>query len=345
MTSVIHDLEKIRVFNDEFTIRPVRLDDAKQAADLSNAYNQHFGISGIDTEASVRFEWENPEFDLETSTLAFFTKNGAMIAYQEVYDATTIPVRPYVWGQVHPDYMGQGIGTYLLSWGMTVANRVFERVPNDARVVLNAGRNSKNPYANDLLTTHGLMPTGQAWQKMLIEFDEHMPVDPPAPNGLRWVTMSELNDTHKAYHAHREAFRDHRGFIEEDFEVMYNRWRDHMLAPQFFDPDMWYMLMEGDEIVAYAFNRRENENNLDEGYIAQLGVAKAYRGRGYGKTVLYKSFHEHWKRGKRKVSLYVDGNSITGANQLYIGAGMHIAETYETYEKELRSGKEYSQQG
>jgi len=346
MTTIIYDQQtSTKQFEDEFIIRPATLDDAGKAADLFNACNRAIGATGTETEEVIRFDWEDPEFNMATSTLAFFSQDGQMIAYQEMLDMSTIPVRPRVWGHVHPDYMGRGIGTYLFTWGATLANRVFERVPADARIVLGAGRNSRNPHAHDLLVSQGLMPTGQAWQKMLIELDDNMPIDPPAPDGLRWVTMSELNDTRKGYSAHREAFRDHRGFIEEDFEVMYKRWSDYMLDEKLFVPDMWYMLMDGDTIAAYSFNWRENDLNPDEGYVAQLGVTKAYRGRGYGKAVLLKSFHEQWKRGKRKVSLYVDGSSLTGANKLYMNAGMHVAEKYESYEKELRPGKEYSQQG
>ncbi len=254
----------------------------------------------------MRFEWDDPEFSLEKSTLAFFTLDGEkMVGYQELYDATTIPVRPRMWGHVHPDYMGRGIGTYLFQWAEKLAHRVFDRVPEDARVVFTAGRNSKNPDSHELLVANGFLPTGQAWQKMLIDLTDEEPHNPPAPEGFRWVTMAEFNDTRKAYAAHRDAFHDHRGFVAEDFEVMYNP---------------------------------------DEGYVANLGVTPAYRQRGFGKAALYKAFNALWNRGKRKVSLYVDGSSLTGANRLYMGAGMRIAESYESYEKEMRAGKEYSKQ-
>lgn len=346
MTTIIYDYDaQTKQFEKTFIIRPAVLDDAEKAADLFNAASRAIGASGIETAESIRFEWSEPEYDLATSSLAFFTPDGQMIAFQEVVDYSTIPVRPRLWGHVHPDYWGRGIGTYLVNWAEKLAHRVFARVPADARVVFTIGRNAKNRYAHDLFIANGYLPTGQAWQKMLIELDETMPIDPPAPDGLRWVTITELNDTRKAYSAHREAFRDHRGFVEEDFEVMYKRWSAFMLNEKYFAPDMWYMLMDGDAIAAYAFNWRENDHNPDEGYVAQLGVTKAYRGRGYGKAVLLKSFHEQWKQGKRKVSLYVDGSSLTGANKLYMNAGMHIAESYESYEKEMRPGKEYSQQG
>jgi len=347
MTTVIFDTETLtKQFEQEFIIRPVTLDDSGKAADLFNASNHAIGASGTDTEEGVRFEWDDPEFSLEKSTLAFFTLDGEkMIGYQELYDATTIPVRPRMWGHVHPDYMGRGIGTYLFQWAENLAHRVFDRVPEDARVVFTAGRNSKNPHSHELLVSNGFLPTGQAWQKMLINLTDEEPYNPPAPEGFRWVTMAEFNDTRTAYTAHRDAFHDHRGFIAEDFEVMYKRWSDYMLNEKFFDPTLWFLLMDGDKIAAYSFNWLENDMNPDEGYVANLGVVPAYRQRGFGKAALHKAFNTLWNRGKRKVSLFVDGSSLTGANRLYLGAGMRVAESYESYEKEMRAGKEYSNQG
>ena len=345
MTTLIYDSETLtKQFEQEFIIRPVTLEDAGKAADLFNASNDHIGGEGRDTEKLVRFEWDEPEFNLATSTMAFFTQDGQMIAYQELIDYSTVPVRPRLWGHVHPDYLGRGIGTYLINWAEKLAHRVFDRVPADARVVFTIGRNSKNPYNHNLFVDNGYLPTGQAWQKMLIDLTDEMPVDPPAPEGLRWASMTEINDPRKAYAAHRDAFHDHRGFIAEDFEVMFKRWSGYMMDENLYDPTLWFMLMDGDTIAGYSYNLLENETCPDEGYVGQLGVLPAYRKRGAGKAVLLKAFHELWKRGKRKVSLYVDGSSITGANRLYIGAGMRPVESYESYEKEMRAGVEYSKQ-
>jgi ribosomal protein S18 acetylase RimI-like enzyme len=346
MTTPTFDLETLtKQFEQEFIIRPAVMDDAQKAADLYNASNHYFGSDGNDTAELIRSEWGEVDYDLGASSLAFFTKDEQqMVAFQEVIDYSTVPVRPRFWGHVHPDYLGRGIGTYLLNWAENLAQRVFDRVPADARVVFTLGRNTNNPLNHDLFVAHGYLPTGQAWQKMLIELTEDMPQDPPAPDGLRWVTMVEFNDTRKAYAAHRDAFHDHRGFIAEDFEVMYKRWSGYMLDEKVYDPTLWFMLMDGDTIAGYSYNMLENDTHPDEGYVGQLGVLPAYRRRGVGNAVLLKAFHELWKRGKRKVSLFVDGSSLTGANRLYTGAGMHVKESYASYEKEMRAGVEYSKQ-
>lgn len=64
--------------------------------------------------------------------------------------------------------------------------------------------------------------------------------------------------------------------------------------------------------------------------------------RGIGRALLRHSFNEFYRRGKRKVGLGVDAQNLTGALRLYEGAGMHIDQAYDHYEKELRPGTELS---
>lgn len=51
-----------------------------------------------------------------------------------------------------------------------------------------------------------------------------------------------------------------------------------------------------------------------------------------------------YRRGKRKMALYVDAQSLTGASRLYERAGMHVVRQFDQYEKELRAGIEQSTQ-
>ena len=59
-------------------------------------------------------------------------------------------------------------------------------------------------------------------------------------------------------------------------------------------------------------------------------------------ALLHHSFGELYRRGKRKVGLEVDAQSLTGATRLYEKAGMRVDRQYDVYEKELRSGRDLS---
>ena len=80
------------------------------------------------------------------------------------------------------------------------------------------------------------------------------------------------------------------------------------------------------------------------GWVATLGVPRPWRKRGIGLALLRHSFNEFYRRGKRKVGLGVDAQSLTGALRLYESAGMHVHQTFDQYEKELRPGVEISTQ-
>ena len=57
-------------------------------------------------------------------------------------------------------------------------------------------------------------------------------------------------------------------------------------------------------------------------------------------ALLLNSFQEFYRRGKQRVGLGVDASSLTNATRLYENAGMHISLQYDTYEMEIRPGKD-----
>ena len=83
---------------------------------------------------------------------------------------------------------------------------------------------------------------------------------------------------------------------------------------------------------------------MDDGWVDTLGVRRPWRRKGLGMALLQHSFGEFYRRGKYKVGLDVDSQNLTGATRLYERAGMHVARTYISYEKELRAGIELSTQ-
>ncbi|MEZ4726737.1 MAG: hypothetical protein R3E79_06345 [Caldilineaceae bacterium] len=57
-------------------------------------------------------------------------------------------------------------------------------------------------------------------------------------------------------------------------------------------------------------------------------------------ALLHHAFGEFYRRGVKKVGLGVDASSLTGATRLYEKAGMKPFRQYNTYEKELRPGRD-----
>ncbi|TES90218.1 MAG: GNAT family N-acetyltransferase, partial [Anaerolineales bacterium] len=71
-------------------------------------------------------------------------------------------------------------------------------------------------------------------------------------------------------------------------------------------------------------------------------VRRKWRKRGIGLALLLHSLNSYWQREQKSVKLRVDADSPTGAVQLYEKAGMYIQKRFDTYELELRPGRELS---
>lgn len=95
---------------------------------------------------------------------------------------------------------------------------------------------------------------------------------------------------------------------------------------------LWFVVRDGDEIVAIA---RSEANRNGGGYVGHLAVRAPWRGRGYAKALLLHTFREFWDRGFRRVTLGVDAASPTGATHLYERVGMHVEAENVVFEKAL----------
>ena len=110
-----------------------------------------------------------------------------------------------------------------------------------------------------------------------------------------------------------------------------------------YDPSLWFLAVDSnDEIVAICLCRRYGAEDKDAGHVSSLGVKRAWRRQGIAQALLMTAFGEYYKRGKDKVDLGVDAESLTGATDLYKKVGMYVLRQYDTYEKILRPGIDIS---
>jgi ribosomal protein S18 acetylase RimI-like enzyme len=100
-----------------------------------------------------------------------------------------------------------------------------------------------------------------------------------------------------------------------------------------FDPDLWFLACQDNEIVGVALNLYHKDS--ETGWVDHLGVRRAWRKRGIGKALLLHSFGEFYRRGIRKIKLSVDSKSLTNAPRLYENVGMSTVGQYHIYRKEI----------
>jgi mycothiol synthase len=143
-------------------------------------------------------------------------------------------------------------------------------------------------------------------------------------------------------HTIRDAFKDHWGYVETPFEEDYEKWLHWMDDDPSFDESLWFAAVAGEEIVGCSICYDVTGEGPNVGTVETLGVRRGWRRRGIASALLQHSFGELYRRGKTKVTLGVDTQSLTGALRLYEKAGMQVAHRYDRHEKELRAGRDVS---
>jgi ribosomal protein S18 acetylase RimI-like enzyme len=174
---------------------------------------------------------------------------------------------------------------------------------------------------------------------MMIDLLEQ-PAAPQLPENITIRPMHDLDELPAIVNANQDAFRDHWGFIEQSQEFLLAEWKHRVETTPYFDPDLWFLAVDGGQIAGFCLCWPKRGDNEQLGWVSTIGVRRPWRRRGFGLALLQHSFVELYRRGKNKVGLGVDAESLTGATRLYEKAGMRVVRRVDKYEKELRPGAE-----
>lgn len=164
--------------------------------------------------------------------------------------------------------------------------------------------------------------------RMTIGLDE--PEDPEWPDGIDVATFA-AEDEQTVFTAHQEAFRDHWEFREEPID----KWRKWLVGSPQFDPTLWFLARDGDELAGLSLCAVHSSGDPEHGFVRVLAVRRPWRRRGLGLALLRHSFAEMKARGMTRASLGVDGENLTGAVALYERAGMRVERRSECWQKVL----------
>lgn len=313
--------------------RSPTMDDLEAVVALRNACAVDDIGSGNLTVARQRTEWTDANFDLASDAWLVATREGRIVGYAD-FGEDEPPVAHEMAGVVHPDFRGQGIGTHLLRRVEQRARRSIAKAPPDAWVGLQIGIYTTNETARHLLEHEGYGSV-RRWYRMLIEMNDPPPA-PRLPEGIIIRTFALGQEDRAVHAAYEEAMADEWGHPP----LTYEEWRHYKIdGEDNFDPTLWFLALEGDQIAGLTICRWERPGVPDEGHVRDVGVRPAWRRRGIALALLQHAFGEFYRRAKRKVGLGVDATSLTGADRLYDKAGMRVLLAMHIYEKELRPGR------
>ncbi len=318
------------LFPEGYTLRNASWDDLQPVVDLIYAVCEEDGDTTIATPIEeMREIWEDPNLDMSTDTFVVTNANGKVVGYEEFYNRSEHAALIGD-GYVHPTEMGKGIGTTLLRALDERCRTEIAKADPELRVFVHNTMAIGDTTSREMHENEGYKPIRFFW-RMEIELDEAPPA-PVFPAGIELRPFDEAAHAELVHAAHEAAFSDHWGHTPLPFD----EWKRRSIESGEYDPELWFIAWDGDEIAGYAICRYRN----DHGWVGSLGVPRPWRKKGLGLALLYHAFGEFYKRGQMSIGLGVDASNPTGATRLYERAGMKIGSEYVTYEKEFRAGRE-----
>jgi mycothiol synthase len=289
-------------------IRPATREDVPAIAELFGSVEE--GLlgrpSGVDRDM---VEGWLQMVAFETNTW-LFEEDGALVAGAF---GQLIGERGNFGGAVRPSAQRRGLGSHLI-------DLVEARLADEGAVRLHGWAFAADDRASELFRSRGYSEARRFWEMAIELADE--PPEPGAP-----IERFREEDAEAFHAAIEEAFEDHWEPHHETFE----EWWARQQARSNYDPSLWFLIRDGDEVAAVA----RNDMRAAGGYVGVLGVRVPWRGRGYGRALLRHSFREFRRRGATRATLGVDAFNATGATQLYESMGMHVEQEEIVWEKLL----------
>jgi GNAT superfamily N-acetyltransferase len=267
----------------------------------------------------LRADWRRGGFEPERDAWLICAPDGALAGYGNVWD-TGMHARVDPTTCVHPKFRERGLEDFHIAH-VEEWTREHADCPTVQWIVAVDQR-----HWTERFERRGYHTTRHDY---VMELKMEKP--PPAPetaNGFVVRAFEGGKDDSAVWSCLQEAFRDHRGHSDMEFE----EWKSSFLKHGDWSPDLSTVVTEGDEVVAAAMAFRF-ENG---GWIRSLGVRRPWRKKGLGLAMLYRVFNECYARGVMRVGLGVDAESLTGATRLYERAGMRVKNHYVRYEKEFK---------
>jgi mycothiol synthase len=302
-------------------LRAPREDEAAAVADLFNDIsNAAFGTPDT-TEDEVRIWFTSPTVDREEDIRIAFCPGGALVAYGDVSEhggKAWLDVRE------HPQ-VGDGSAAEAVLEALIPRARELAPEP----IVLRPFVQSAAKSVKSMFDREGFAIVRHSF-RMEVDLDADPP-EPAWPPGVAVRTFEPGRDEHIVFDVQKQGFADAWEYTPDP----YDEWLHFMTAVQDFDPTLWFLAVEGDEVAGICLCRPHEPGDPGLGWIRELCVRPPWRRRGIALALLRHAFRELRSRGRPRAGLGVDAESTTGALELYERAGMHVVRRSDIYEKTL----------
>ncbi len=264
-----------KILSDKYNVRQARMEDVPLIHQLEQKKSLHYhGVPGFSL-ARLQNEYETPGFEIEKSIHLVENQEGKLVASVEVWDVSNPPVHPYFWMAVDPDFENRGLEPYLLDWAEERSRQVLDRVDPEFRVAMRASSDHVIESSRNAMLTADLKLIRHSF-RMRIEMEDPPP-KPVWPEKISLRLYDPEKEAYAIYEVDDEVFQDHFGYIKESPEEGYKKFKHSMTGDDSYDPSLWFLAMDGEEIIGICLCRKYSLEDKDTGHIESLGVKRPWR--------------------------------------------------------------------
>jgi mycothiol synthase len=248
----------------------------------------------------------------------------------------TTLLRVFLYGGVHPQWRGRGIGREVLRWQTERSHEALAE-SNSVGLPWRIAVFDEEGQADRSALCNAAGYTAIRWfHDMTRPLGEAAPAIPDigVADGLQLDAWTEDLDESVRL-AHNEAFAHHWGSQPRDVEAWTNftvghrtfrrDWSRVVLDPATPDSDGRPSVVG--YLASHAFTQDWAAKGHTQGYIGLIGVRPAWRGRRLAPALLSATMRAHQESGMDTAGLGVDTGNSTGALDLYIGMGFTVEHT------------------
>ena len=214
-------------------------------------------------------------------------------------------------GRVHPEWRRRGLGRAIHHANVRRLREIAagHDLPPTVERRLEAWVMESQVGAAALLASEGFTVARYFFEMLRPNLETA--VELPMPEGLEIRPM--LPEHYRAvWDADTEAFSDHWGAMDTSDQAFTR----YFSGPS-FEPDIWRVAWDGDEVAGSVANivMREfnDQTGSQRGVLAGVSVRRAWRGRGLARALVSQSLIALRERGMTEAVLGVDADNPTGA--------------------------------